>query len=582
MKDKKLSDKQLKTQYCSDAEAEIPWNIYPRPQLKRDSFFCLNGIWDFEIKKGMDLPFEYQSSIRVPFSPQSHLSGVERTTKKGEYLFYRKHFSLPAGFKKDRVILHFGAIDGVSEIFLNGHSIKTNECGYIPFSVDITNLVADSENKLEIRVKDDTSPTYPYGKQRKKRGGMWYTPISGIWQTVWIESVHESYISSIKITQTDTCAKIKVIGPGGAKRLTLTNSGETFEFDGDEITVTPKDKKLWSPDSPYLYHFKLSASSDEIESYFALRRIEICDTPRGKCLFLNKEPYLFNGLLDQGYFPDGIFLPPSPKGFEHDILCAKRLGFNMLRKHIKIEPMIFYHLCDKLGMIVFQDAVNNGKYSFIKDTAMPTIGLKKKSDKLMHRNKKARRAFLECADEMISLLYNTPSVLYYTIFNEGWGQFTADEVYERFKQKDESRIVDATSGWFWQGKSDIDSHHVYFKKIKAKPTNRPLVISEFGGYSHRIEGHCFSNKNYGYARYDKNEDFKKAIIRLFEQEIIPLAKSGACAFVYTQLSDVEDETNGFLTYDRKVVKINEAVMQQLSAKLTQEFKKSTHCDKEVH
>ena len=575
MKNKNQSYNKLKTPWFSEGKVDIPWNIYPRPQLKRDSFLCLNGGWDFEISSTDVLPSEYGKSITVPFPPESELSGIEATPSDKEYLYYRKHFSLPEGFKKDRVILHFGAVDGICDVYVNGALLKHNECGYIPFSIDVTESLTEDENKLEVRVKDDTSPIHPYGKQRKKGGGMWYTPISGIWQTVWLESVNDNYISSIKITQTDTFARIKITGAVGTKKLTLAESGEVFEFDGDEVTVTPKSKRLWTPDTPFLYYFTISTENDEIESYFALRSVEICDTPPGKCLFLNKKPYLFNGLLDQGYFPDGIFLPASYKGYEDDILRAKELGFNMLRKHIKIEPMIFYHLCDKLGMIVFQDAVNNGKYSFIKDTALPTVGFKKRNDKKMHADKKARECFLECADGMIDMLYSTPSVLYYTIFNEGWGQFTADEVYDRFKSKDETRIIDSTSGWFQQSKSDVDSHHVYFKKIKADLCDRPLVISEYGGYSYRIEDNCFSKKNYGYARYDSKEAFEKAITELFENEVIPLAGKGACAFVYTQLSDVEDETNGFLTYDRREVKITPAVMKGLTERLTDEFLKAT-------
>ena len=574
MKKEKQSQRELKTPYYERGRVEIPWNIYPRPQMVRDSFFCLNGKWNFEIKCGKDFPENYTNKITVPFSPEAKLSGVMKTPNNKEYLFYRRFFTLPENFVQEKVILHFGALDGVCEVFVNNTLAKVNEIGYTPFSADITSLLTDGENEIKIRVKDDTSPALPYGKQRKRRGGMWYTPISGIWQTVWLESLPEDAIESLKITQTDAYAKIRVTGGKGQKTLTLTDSGEVFSFDGDEITIFPKNPRHWTPETPYLYYFTLKCGKDEIKSYFALRSIGICDTPHGKSLSLNGKPYLFNGLLDQGYFPDGIFLPASFEGYENDILTAKKLGFNMLRKHIKIEPLIFYHLCDKLGMVVFQDAVNNGKYSFIFDTALPTVGFKKKSDKNLHRDKKTRENFLECADGMTELLYNTPSVLYYTIFNEGWGQFCADSVYERFKAADETRIYDSTSGWFWQNKSDVDSYHIYFKKIDVRMGKRPLVISEFGGYSYRIEEHCFSEKNYGYAKYGTEEDFTAAITRLYEEELIPLAKQGACAFVYTQLSDIEDETNGFLTYDRQIVKTDADKMRTLCERLTEEFNKS--------
>ena len=484
----------LTTPFEREYDKSAPWSDY----------LPLNGEWDFDIDESDVFPAKYREKITVPFPPESRLSGIERTHAPNEYLYYRRKFTLPEGFNRGRVILHFGAVDQHYALFVNGMKkrqlgyIANNGIGgYIPSSHDITDALM-AENEICVRVKDELSHLYPWGKQKYRRGGMWYTPVSGIWQTVWLESVSESYIKELKIPQTDEAATVKVIGGVGKKRLPL-DTGETFEFDTDEITVTPEAKKLWTPDEPNLYYFTLECGSDCVKSYFALRKIEIGCVSGVPRILLNGKPYFFNALLDQGYYPDGIFLPATSEGFKSDILLAKSLGFNTLRKHIKIEPMIFYHLCDKLGMIVFQDMINNSDYSFIRDTALPTVGLKGLSDKHLHKNKESRRIFVENMYKTLDLLHSTPSVLYYTIFNEGWGQFSADEVYSLAKAYEPTRIIDATSGWFIQKLSDVDSHHVYFKKIKLKtPTARPIIISEFGGYSHRVEGHLFGPANYGY------------------------------------------------------------------------------------
>lgn len=540
----------------STYKVEIPWCVYPRPQLRRNSFICLNGEWDFAFS-GESAPDDYADKIIVPYPPESKLSGICRSAKKGEYLHYRRTFTLPEGFIRDRVFIRFGAVDRLATVSINGKIVGSHNDGYLPFYADITDCLAEGENEVYVRVFDDLSPIYPYGKQRKNRGGMWYTPTSGIWQTVWLESVPENYIERLKITPNTKEVKIEVFGGEGIKKLTLKESGMIYEFSGDTIVIRPESPILWSPESPYLYEFTLSTENDEIESYFALREVGICDTGRGKCLSLNGKPYLFNGLLDQGYFDDGIFTPKDISAYEKDILTAKSLGFNMLRKHIKLEPAVFYYLCDKLGMAVFQDMVNNSKYSFLRDTALPTIGFKRLSDKNRHKGKHSREAFKSLMLGITSTLYNYPSVVYYTIFNEGWGQFSADETYELMKSKDSTRVIDATSGWFWQKKSDVYSHHVYFKSLIANnPKDRPTVISEFGGYSLRVAGHLFGDKNYGYSTLKSKEEFFDKLSALYLNEVLPLANDGASAFVYTQISDVEDETNGFMTYDREVLKVD--------------------------
>ena len=567
----------LTTEYIEKMDKNIPWNEYPRPSMVRDSFLCLNGEWDFCTTKNNSLPVGFNEKILVPFPPESLLSGLEREIPEGAVMHYKRSFTIPEGFNKGKIMLHFGAVDTICTVFLNGIRLGNHEGdhegGYLPFSFDITESVKMGENELYVIVKDDLDLNYPYGKQTKKRGGMWYTPVSGIWQTVWLESVPESYIVKLKITPTQSNVNIMVLGGEGHKKITL-ESGEIFEFDGDEITLSPKDIHLWSPDNPYLYNFTLECGEDKIESYFALREIgtkTVNGIPR---LTLNGEPYLFNGLLDQGYYPDGIFLPATSEGYEDDIKMTKELGFNMLRKHIKVEPEIFYHLCDKLGVVVFQDMVNNSSYSWLVDTALPTIGFKRLPIIFRHKSKKSQQIFIENMTGTIEHLYNFPSVLYYTIFNEGWGEFKADEMYDLAKGQDCSRIYDSTSGWFWRKKSDVDSRHVYFKPVKiGKTDGRPIVISEFGGYSHRVEGHLFGKENYGYSIFETQSEFEAAFDRLYRDEIKPLIAKGICALVYTQVSDVEDETNGLVTYDRLIVKLDKERTKKIMNELYEEIKK---------
>ena len=560
----------LTTDFTRLMDTKLPWNEYPRPQFKRDSFICLNGEWDFEYS--VSEPKTYTKKILVPFSPESNLSGIEKLHSDSEKLFYRRFFELPESFKKDRIILHFGAVDQTCEVFINGKSVGENQGGYIPFCFDITDFIFNGKNEIKVVATDTLSKIYPYGKQKKKRGGMWYTPVSGIWQTVWLESIPKEPIRSIKITPSLDSVTIEVDTDAKQKSIRLTNSNELFTFSSNSITITPKNIVNWTPENPYLYYFKLQTDTDKIESYFALREISVKKCGGVSKICLNNKPYLFNGLLDQGYFPDGLFLPATADGYINDIKTAKSLGFNMLRKHIKIEPLIFYHLCDKLGIVVFQDMINNSDYSFIRDTALPTVGLKRLPDKTMHRDSASRKTFSDTMLKTAELLYNTPSVLYYTVFNEGWGQFCADEMYELLKSTDSKRIIDSTSGWFWQRKSDVDSHHIYFKRLKVKINpNKPAVISEFGGFSHRCEGHLFGDANYGYTTIADRQDFENRVVKLYTDEALPLVKKGVSALVYTQLSDIEDETNGFMTYDRKILKVDKERFSKLSKMLCDAF-----------
>ncbi len=558
---------ELSTPFAESMDRNTPWAEYPRPQFKRDSYVCLNGEWDFAVSEGEEIPEFFGERILVPFPPESRLSGICREIKRGERMYYRRVFTLPEGFARDRVLLHIDACDQISEIYVNGSFVSRKVGGYTPHSADITDFLTDGENVLTVKATDDLDRKYPYGKQRRDRGGMWYTPVSGIWQTVWLESVPFECIEAIKITPTTKNVKIEIKSKAERKIITLKD-GERIEFADDVIVINPSEPRVWTPDDPYLYYFTLETECDRIESYFALREVGIRELDGVMRLTLNGEPYLFNGLLDQGYYPDGIFLPATSEGYAYDIEFAKRCGFNMLRKHIKIEPQIFYRLCDRLGVLVLQDMINNSDYSFLRDTALPTVGLQRLPDKCLHRDRESREIFISSMLEEAELLYNSPSVVYYTVFNEGWGQFDSDRLYGILKAKDPTRIVDSTSGWFRQSVSDVDSRHIYFKPLAVKrPDGRPLAISEFGGYSYRCPGHLFSEENYGYKSFETREAFEDALVGLYENEVAPLARAGASVFVYTQVSDVEDETNGLLTYDRRVEKVDaeriSAVMKKI-------------------
>ena len=549
----------LITPYTEKMDKSCPHSYHPTPQFKRPGYLCLNGEWDF-LHNNSEECGDFTEKILVPFPPESLLSGITEIILPEDYIHYRRYFVLPDDFAGKRVFLHFGAVDQTCKVYLNGHLIGKNEGGYLPFSFDVTERLISGENEVYVVARDGLDHKYPYGKQKYNRGGMWYTPVSGIWQTVWLEARPDRYVEDIKITPYEKGVKIAVTGGCDHKKITLKESGETFEFDGNIVDIEPKDLKLWSPESPYLYDFTLECGEDRIDSYFAIRWVDVREVGGVQRLCLNGEPYLFNGMLDQGYYPDGIFMPATEDGYLDDIKLTKSLGFNMLRKHIKIEPMIFYYLCDKHGIAVFQDMINNGNYSFFKDTVLPTVStvtLQKMNDKHFNRNKEARAIFEATMYGTADHLYNVPSIVYYTVFNEGWGQFNADEMYGKLKSYDPTRIIDATSGWFRRHESDVDSRHIYFRALKPKKLDgRPLVISEFGGYAHGVDGHRFSEKVYGYRVFPTASEYEDAVCKLYDTEVRELAKSGASAFVYTQVSDVEDEINGFITYDRQIVKVD--------------------------
>ena len=535
-----------------------PWTAYPRPQMRRDSYRNLNGDWDFAVTRGPTPPPAYDRTIRVPFCPESLLSGARTHFPEGASLWYRRRLTVPEDFCRGRVLLHVGGADQTAEVFLNGTRLCRHEGGYEAFTVDLTGALG-AENELVIRCRDDLKDrTFPYGKQTCKRGGMWYTPVSGIWQTVWLESVPETYIETLTIENRGGSVTIDTGNPALAGTVTVAGLGG-FPLEGGKVTITPDQPHFWSPEDPYLYEFTVEAGEDRVDSYFALRTLEIKEVGGYQRLCLNGKPYFFHGLLDQGYWPDGLFTPAAPECYADDILAMKRLGFNTLRKHIKVEPEEFYYQCDRLGMVVFQDMVNNGRYRYVWDTALPTLfpGIQQAlNDRHFPAPEGERQAFLRGMEAAVNQLKNHPCILYWTIFNEGWGQFDSAVAYERLKALDDTRWIDSTSGWFRREATDVDSRHVYFRKVDLEGGDKPLVLSEFGGFSYKVEGHLFNTgKEYGYGSYDSLEAFGEAVEAAYREQIVPCVRKGLCAAVYTQVSDVEDEINGLVTYDRRVEKL---------------------------
>ena len=546
-----------------------PWEVYPRPQMRRDSYVNLNGLWNLRVlEKGAEAPV-YDGSIRVPFCPESALSGVERHFSEGSTLHYSREFTLPEGFNRGRVLLHIGAADQILQCYVNGKEIGDHTGGYEAVVFDITDVLAET-NLLELAVVDDLRDlSMPYGKQTMKRGGMWYTPVSGIWQTVWLESVPERYIRGLNIENRGGSVTIDTGDAAMQGTVTVAGLGE-FPLVGGKVTITPEQPHYWSPEDPYLYEFTVTVGEDRVESYFALRTLEIKTVDGLPRLCLNGKPYFFHGLLDQGYWPDGLFTPGAPEAYGWDILEMKRLGFNTLRKHIKVEPEEFYYQCDRLGMIVWQDMVNNGDYSFVRDTALPTVGVQVLPDRGMHRDEKCRRVFLAGMESTVKQLRNHPCICYWTIFNEAWGQFDADRVCDVLRKLDDTRFIDATSGWFRRKNTDVDSRHVYFRRLKLQAGEKPLVVSEFGGYSCKIMEHSFNlEKTYGYGKFTELASFESALESLYLDQVLPLIPLGLCGIIYTQVSDVEDETNGLVTYDRKVTKADPEKMTAIAKLLWQ-------------
>ncbi len=574
-----VSDRPLYTRWGKNLDRDHVLQEYPRPQFRRDSYLNLNGLWSYAIVKEEECPDRLDGEILVPFSPESPLSGVGCQLLPDEYLFYRRSFTLPEGFNRGRVLLHFDAVDQEAWVTVNGQQVGMHVGGYLPFSFDITDALRDGENILTVRVRDVSDVMYyARGKQKLQRGGIFYTAQSGIWQTVWLESVPDDYITRLKLTPLydDGCIRIETQASGDAQtEIEIYDGGQKIAgASGADITIKLENFKSWSPESPFLYDLKIRHGSDSVDSYFAMRKISLGKNAYGyPCMLLNNEPYFHNGLLDQGYYSDGYLTPPSDEAMIHDIQTAKDLGFNMLRKHIKIEPMRWYYHCDRLGMLVWQDMVNGGEHETFYWTGV-TGFLHWHMDDTSRKNYKhagrlnadGRAMYTRETRETVELLYNVPSIVLWVPFNEGWGQFNAKDAYHLVKSLDSTRLIDHASGWHDQGVGDFNSRHIYFTPIYSRLDDRPFILSEFGGLGVRAPGHMFTKKIFCYKMYPTKEKITAAYRRLYEKKIIPYTKKGMAASVYTQLTDVEEEINGMMTYDREELKIDADTVRELNAK----------------
>ena len=585
-----MENRVLFTEWGKNIDPENVLSEYPRPQLVRQSWRCLNGYWDYAVTKTAEKPERYDGKILVPFSPEAPLSGVSRRILPDEFLHYRLCFTYD-GAPAAHTILHFGAVDERCRVYLNGVFIGGHRGGYLPFSFDISSVLKSGENVLYLCVRDfSDSSFHANGKQTLKRGGIWYTAQSGIWQTVWLEEVPENCIEGIKITPVlktgEVIFEIAAKAPENADIIIREHGNSVAEGCADKsgkavlkigafCPVRP-----WKPDDPFLYDVEITLGGDRVKSYFAMREFSVLPDEHGVMrLMLNGKPLFHSGVLDQGYWPDGLYTAPSDEAMIEDILSMKRLGFNMLRKHIKIEPLRWYYHCDRLGMLVWQDMVSGGVMKhFMLKSALSTIGITKLRDSnyrfFGRLDEEGRKEFIEDMEGTVRHLYNCPCIALWCIFNEGWGQFDSRKAFERLCAIDKTRTVDIASGWHDQGDGELLSLHVYFRPFRMKRDRRAVVLSEFGGYNCHIAGHCFNDADYGYRRFATAEKLTEAFCRLYRREIIPAKAQGLCAAVYTQLSDVEDEQNGILTYDRAVCKLPEGEIAAINEILTKDESES--------
>ena len=526
---------------------------YPRPQMARRQWWNLCGPWEYAFTDTDAAPSRWDGTIQVPFSPESPLSGVGRSLGPEQWLWYRRQadFSDAPG----RVLLHFGAVDQRARVWVNGVETGGHVGGYTPFSMDITDaLDGGRRGEILVAVRDETDLSgLARGKQKTKRGGIWYTPQSGIWQPVWAEAVPENHIRALRITPDLD---------GGCVRIDGEPAGATVHFQGNDYpcpaVVPVPDFEPWSPESPKLYPFSVTLGDDRVESYFAMRKFSV---ENGR-LCLNGRPYFHNGVLDQGYNPRGLYTWPSDQTMVDDILLAKSLGFNTLRKHVKVEPLRWYYHCDRLGMLVWQDMPNGGGKYRPDVIQFPVLaaGFRMEDDRYARFGREdaaGREQFLTELDEMIGALYNCPCIALWVPFNEGWGQFDAAQVRRHIQQLDPTRTVDHASGWHDQGGGQTKSLHVYFRPYRYRPDEdgRAVLLTEFGGYNLRVEGHTFNDRDFGYNRCKDPAQFLEKLRKLYAEQIAPAKAGGLSAAIYTQLTDVEDELNGFVTYDRAVVKL---------------------------
>jgi beta-galactosidase/beta-glucuronidase len=575
------------TRWGRALDPERPLPEYPRPQLVRGAWVNLNGTWEHAFTGSPDRPASYDGPIVVPFSPEAELSGVGRQLQPDEWLWYRRAFTPPPVPPDGRVLLHLGAVDQTCTVWVNGAEVGSHTGGYLPFTFDVTQHVrGDGDDLLEVRVRDLSETSFhARGKQRLDRGTIWYTAQSGIWQTVWLEAVPASYVERLVLTPHLESGELEVTvvsggAPATAPAHVVVGTDEAEVPAGVPVRIALSDVHPWSPDDPHLYDVTVSLGEDRVTSYAALRSFGTGHDADGHPrLLLNGDPVVHVGVLDQGYWPDGLLTPPSDEAMVHDIETMKSLGFTMLRKHAKIEPLRWYAHCDRLGMLVWQDVVNGGgRYRDLttKRPARHPVWVPDRLHRLYDRGDAAGRAeFRREVRETVELLRNVVSLAAWTAFNEGWGQFDANDIARRIAALDPTRAVHHTSGWVDQGGGDVRSFHSYLRPFEMPSPRRwrrpwrrdPRVVAltEYGGFSLRVEGHDWSPREFGYRHYEDSASLGEGFAEL-HAPLVDAVRRGLGATAYTQLSDVEDELNGLLTWDREVLKIDaDVVRRTLSA-----------------
>ena len=548
----------------------IPLSEYPRPQMVRSSYLCLNGMWNLRFLSDGDKAEDLR--ILVPYSPESAFSGIERTLQAHETMLYSRHVDFPdVDFSKSRLLLHFGAVDYRATVFVDKEMATDHIGGYLPFTVEVGKASFD----LDVSVQDPgDSRQISRGKQSSDPGGIWYPKTSGIWQTVWMEKVPRSYIRNIKILPDLGGFFLTVqMNDDSVDKATVTIDGKNIEIRTNKKEYISIEKAhLWSPDDPYLYNFDITAGEDKVGSYVGLRTFGIGKDEKGNnVLLLNDKPIFHHGLLDQGYYKGGYYTPSDDSDFINDISRMKGMGFNTLRKHIKVEPLRWYYHCDRLGMLVWQDMVSGGgSYRPFVIVAPLIIGSFLKDDDygiFAREDVHEREVWEQEAYGTIETLYNCTSIAMWVPFNEGWGQFDSKRITDNIRKLDDSRTIDHASGWHDQGIGDFRSLHVYFRpyRFRKDRNGRPVILSEFGGYG--MEMGATEKKAFTYRKYYTKAGLTEAIVRLYEKQIIPAKRKGLAASIYTQVSDVEQEVNGLLSYDRQTVKVEEQKIAEMSQRL---------------
>jgi len=561
----------LMTKWGKKVTPENAWQEYPRPQMVRKDWQNLNGLWDYAITaKGAAKPEKWDGQILVPFAVESALSGVGKRVTKDQNLWYHRAFEIPAGWKDKRVLLHFDAVDFEATVWVNGKELGVHKGMSDPFTFDVTDALKEGKNEVVVRVWDPTDAgAQPRGKQVSNPHGIWYTPVTGIWQTVWLEPVErDAHIRAIRFTPDIEKGEVEfvvdVVGMGGLVSIgDKTDTGMKVRATGrpgQPIRVKVENPKLWSPDSPHLYDIEVafasdsrdSALSDSVSTYFAMRKIAAAKDDKGVMrLMLNNKPLFQVGPLDQGWWPDGLLTPPSDEAMKYDLEILKKVGFNMLRKHIKVEPSRLYYHCDKLGLLVWQDMPSGMVTSGRKQFVQPNW---KEDGEFTDDEKKQFRTELKA---MIDHLRFFPCIVAWVPFNEGWGQHDTNAVLKWVKEYDPSRLVNGPSGWTDRGYGDMKDAHIYpGPGMFPVMPDRVSVLGEFGGLGLPLKGHLWKDTdNWGYRTYKTTEELRENY-RLLMRRMHPLIGKGLAAAVYTQTTDVEVEVNGLMTYDREVIKFD--------------------------